>query len=317
MVKVAVVGGTGNVATELLRAPIRSAKHEITIFTRSDAPANPVPGLAYKKVEYRDLANLTNALQGFDTCLSFIITQSDIDNTVQKNLIHACIAAGVRRFAPSEWAIANGSGVPSYENKDGIAAYLHDLKEKDKMGNLQYCLFQPSVFIDYFAHPYPLSPNLITWPFFIDLEKRRAMVLDDGTLPIVLTAISDVSEVLALALDDARPWPRVGGMQGVKTSINEIVAVGKKIRGSEWTVEYVKSEDMDKGQLKTSWVPQFSHPAIPADQHPAFSTMFVVCFFVAMKRGAWNVSREFNDMFPEFQFLGLEEYLAKAWKGRA
>lgn len=235
---------------------------------------------------------------------------------MQKNLIAACIAAGVRRFAPSEWALTNNSGVDGYANKDLIATYLHELNVKNELGDLQYCLFQPSVFIDYLAHPYPLSPGLITWPFFIDFESRRAMVLDDGDIPIVLTACSDVSEVLALALDDPKPWPIVGGMQGVKTNINEILMLGKKIREGDWKVEYVKSEDVEKGDLKTSWVPEFSHPVIPMESREEFSKSFVVDFFIAMKRGSWDVSAEWNERFPDFKFVGLEEYLVKAWEGK-
>jgi hypothetical protein len=235
---------------------------------------------------------------------------------VQKNLIHACIAAGVRRFAPSEWSIKNSSGVGPYENKDALATHLAELNEKGELKGLEYCLFQPSVFMEYFAHPYPLSPGLITWPFFIDFENRRAMVLDDGDMPIVLTAVADVSGMLALALDDAKPWPTVGGIQGVKTNINEILALGKKVRGGEWNVEYVKSEDVEKGELKTSWIPVFDHPVIPVDSREAFSRSFVIDFFVAMKRGAWNVNDEFNQRFPEYKFVGLEEYLTKAWEGK-
>jgi hypothetical protein len=304
------------VATEILRAPIRSGNHQITIFTRSQPPADPLPGVSYQQVNYLDLPSLISALQGFDTCLSFLVAHLDTDNTTQKNLIHACIAAGVRRFAPSEWALASKSGVPPYANKDAIAEYLHNLKQENKLGGLQYCLFQPSVFIDYFAHPHSLSPHLHTWPFFVDYENRRAIILDDGTQPIVLTAVSDVSELLALALDDPKPWPAVGGIQGAQTNINELFELGKKIRGGEWSVEYVKSEDIAKGELKTSWIPPFNHPVIPIEEREKFSVRFVVHFFRAMKTGAWNVSDEFNVRFPDFKPVGVEEYLTKAWEGR-
>ncbi|KAJ4400948.1 hypothetical protein N0V91_008327 [Didymella pomorum] len=315
MVKIAVAGGTGNVATEILRAPIRSGKHDITIFTRSGAPLSPVPGVLYKKVDYNDIDALTSALQGFDVCLSFLIVHLDVDNIVQRNLIHACKAAGVKRFAPAEWGIKNNSGVPPYANKDFIANYLAELNKEETV--LEYCLFQPSIFMDYFAHPYPLSPELITWPFFLDFENRRAIVLDDGEQPIVLTAISDDSEVLARALEDERPWPAVGGVQGCKTTINELLALGKKIRGGEWTVEHVKGEDIRKGELKTKWVPQMSHPVIPADDREQWSKDFLIMFLVGILNGAWNVGDEWNQRFPDYKFLSAEEYLTKAWEGKA
>jgi hypothetical protein len=43
-------------------------------------------------------------LHGVDTVLSFIVAFEDAEGTIQKNLIDASVAAGVKRFAPSEWA---------------------------------------------------------------------------------------------------------------------------------------------------------------------------------------------------------------------
>ncbi|KAF2642291.1 NAD(P)-binding protein [Massarina eburnea CBS 473.64] len=316
MVKIAVAGGTGNVATEIMRAAIASQKHTVTIFTRK-APSTSTPGVNYKEVDYHDRSALTEALKGYDVCLSFFIVHQDTDNIAQKNLIHASIAAGVRRFAPSEWGIKNNSGVPPYANKDIIAAYLPSIPETQSPDpKLEYCLFQPSIFMDYFAHPSPLSPNLITWPFFIDFENRRAMVLDKGDQPIAVTAIADISNMLALALEDERPWPNVGGMRGARTCINEILALGKKLRGGEWQVEYVKGEDIENDVLNTSWVPQMSHPVIPDDNREKFSKDFVIMFFKGILRGCWNVSDEWNQQFPEYKFVGLEEYLTKAWEGK-
>jgi hypothetical protein len=223
----------------------------------------------------------------------------------------------VRRFAPSEWSIASNSRVQAYANKDDFAKYLEDLKANGELGQLQYCLVQPSVFLDYFAHPYPLSPGFISWPLFMDLENRRAMILDDGTYPFVVTAVSDVSEMLAGALDDPNPWPVVGGVQGVRTNINELFAIAQKIRGGEWKVDQVSSEDVEKGELKTSWVPQLEHPAIPVDLREKFSVGFVLEFFRAMKSGSWDVGREWNERLTSFEPMSLETYLTKAWKGRA
>ncbi|KAI4610838.1 hypothetical protein J4E80_007867 [Alternaria sp. BMP 0032] len=317
MVKIAVAGGTGNVATNLLKSTIASGKHDITIFTRS-APTKPHPSpkVTYKQVDYTDLNGLTTALQGFHTLLSFFVVHLDTDNVAQKNLIHAAIAAGISRFAPSEWGIANYAGVPSYDNKDYIRKYLEDLDAKGELGSMQYCLFQPSIFMDYFAHPYPLERDLYTWPFFLDFENRRAMVLDHGNQPIVITAIQDDCEILARALDDTRPWPKIGGIRGCRTSINEILALGKKIRGGDWLVEYVKSEDLAKGELKASWLPLISHPTVTDEVREGFSKAFVIMFFEAIRRGAWDVSDEFNQRFPEYKFMSAEEYLSRAWEGQ-
>ncbi|XP_014560864.1 hypothetical protein COCVIDRAFT_88297 [Bipolaris victoriae FI3] len=318
MVKIAVAGGTGNVATCMLKEAIASNQHDIVIFTRS-APSKPHPSprVSYFQVDYTSRDALTTALRGVHTVLSFFVVHLDVDNIGQKNLIHASIAAGVSRFAPSEWSIASYSGVPSYVVKDEVRSYLEDLDAKGELKGMQYCLFQPSIFMDYFAHPYPLEPDLITWPFFIDFENRRAMLLDEGDQPIVLTAMQDDAVILAKALKDTeRPWPKLGGIRGCQTTINELIALGKKLRGGEWSIERVSGADIKEGKLKTSWIPQFSHPTMPEDQQDVFSKAFVVMFMQAILNGSWNVSAEWNERFPDHKFIGLEEYLTKAWEGK-
>lgn len=56
------------------------------------------------KADYEDVKGLEDALQGVHTLLCFITPQSDPGNTAQRNLIDAAVKAGVKRYAPSEWA---------------------------------------------------------------------------------------------------------------------------------------------------------------------------------------------------------------------
>ena len=308
-----------DVATNLLRAPLASGKHDITILTRR-APTSITPGVSYKIVDYSSVDSLAEALEGFEVVLSFLIVMDEAGFTAQKNLIDAAVLANVPRLSPSEWAVKTQSGIPSYVNKDRTMEYLATLKIGGK-SVIEYCAFQPSIFMDYFAHPHPLSPTLHTWPFFVDFETRRAIVFEEEELndrPIVVTAISDISDVLDLALEDeARAWPTEGGMQGARTSINGLLALGREIRGGEWSVTRVKKGDIEKGVLDSEWVPQFSHPAVPEEAWKSFSTQFVVMFLQAVYGGAWDVNDEWNKRFPEYKFTGLEEYLRKAWEGKA
>ena len=60
--------------------------------------------MTWVKTSYQGLKELTEILKDVHTVLSFVVTQSDPGNVSQKNLIDAAIRAGVKRFAPSEWA---------------------------------------------------------------------------------------------------------------------------------------------------------------------------------------------------------------------
>ena len=78
---------------------------KLTFLECQEAPQLTQQGIKVVQVDYNNTANLTALLQGVDTVLSFIVTHLDPEGTAQKNLIDASIAAGVRRFAPSEWGL--------------------------------------------------------------------------------------------------------------------------------------------------------------------------------------------------------------------
>lgn len=56
-----------------------------------------------KKIDYSNKEELVEALKGVNTVLSFV--SNDPENATQKALIDACVVAGVKRFAPSEWGM--------------------------------------------------------------------------------------------------------------------------------------------------------------------------------------------------------------------
>ena len=102
---------------------MEQGKHQVTVLSRKVHRVFPSPGLHEAisllridsqdlpdlaatgiraiKVNYSDKAELTAALQSVHTVLSFIV--ADPECTAQKALIDASVAAGVKRFAPSEW----------------------------------------------------------------------------------------------------------------------------------------------------------------------------------------------------------------------
>lgn len=66
--------------------------------------------MTWAKANYQDTKQLEEILTGIHTLLSFIninsfgAAGSERGSEAQKNLIDAAVAAGVRRFAPNEWA---------------------------------------------------------------------------------------------------------------------------------------------------------------------------------------------------------------------
>ena len=79
---------------------------------------------------------LVDALQDIHTVLSFIQLLSDPGNTSQKSLIDAAVAAGVKRFAPSEWGSAEIKDTPWWAGKGEVREYLKKVNEHEKVRNV-------------------------------------------------------------------------------------------------------------------------------------------------------------------------------------
>lgn len=122
MVKIAIAGGAGNVGQEVIDALLARNKHEILILSRKvcplrsilsayltasqDAPETEIaPGVKWAKTSYQDIDELVKILEGVHTVLSFMsVGPAGLEGRPQENLIDASVKAGVKRFAPSEWA---------------------------------------------------------------------------------------------------------------------------------------------------------------------------------------------------------------------
>lgn len=96
---------------------------------------------------------------------------------------------------------------------------------------IEWGLFQPGLLMDYLAHPCPPSKHFDTFPLLFDLENARAVVVEDGTSPVVFTASADVAKVVARAIDYPEPWTVDGGIVGEKSSYKAVIETAEKITG--------------------------------------------------------------------------------------
>ncbi|KAL2850096.1 NmrA-like family-domain-containing protein [Aspergillus pseudodeflectus] len=272
MVKIAIAGGSGNVASEIIDVLVATKKHEILIFSRKDAPSDkPVEGVTWIKPDYDSFEQLTQTLQGVHTLLSFVTEQEGAESPIQKRLITAAVQAGVKRFAPSEWATSTTQHLPWYAYKAEIRRYLAELNKDKKV--LEYTLFQPGLFANYFTRPYKSSTYIHQIETPIDFEKRRAILVEDGDEGVItLTTVQDFAAVVARAIEYEGEWPVVSGIRGTTLSVRELIALGEKLRGP-FKIERVKASDFEAGTWETSWIPRVDHPSIPPEQVDVFSKL--------------------------------------------
>lgn len=314
--KIAIAGGSGNVALEVIDALVATKKHEILLLSRKNVPAvDARPGVTWVKTSYQDPKELMEILQGVHTVLSFIVTQSDPSNVSQKNLINAAIEAGVKRFAPSEWATSSFEHLTWYAGKAEIREYLKELNKDKKV--LEYSLFLPGLFTNYFTYPYESAMHFRPFQTQIDFNKRRALTLDGGDDDrITLTTAQDLANVVARAVEYEGEWPVVGGIKGTELSVGQLLALGEKVRGEPFHIERLKADDLKVGLAKCSWLPTVDHPGIPREQAEALAPVLLAGMLLGTSAGVLKVTDEWNRLLPDYQFTQAEEFLTEAWRDK-
>ncbi|KAB5580227.1 hypothetical protein GE09DRAFT_1279195 [Coniochaeta sp. 2T2.1] len=317
MAKIAIAGGSGQVAREVIDALEAADKHEITIFTRRPLSSDIVkPGVSYQVVDYNDKDDLVKALQGIHTVLSFIQLLSDPGQKSQRNLIDACVLAGVERFAPSEYGSAGTVDMPWWAGKEEVRQYLRELNKNGKL--LEYTLFQPGVFLDYLASPYQTAKHVVPLDTVFDFQNRRAIVVEGHEDAIMtFTSTRDLATAVALAVDyNGGEWPEVSGIRGNRVSVSRVIEIGERVRGSPFAIEKVKLENLEAGALNTSWTVGKKHHAVSDEDALALFRTVTIGMLLSSVKGAWDVSDEVNKLFPELCFEEIETFLNKIWSGK-
>ncbi|KAM7185115.1 NmrA-like family protein [Naviculisporaceae sp. PSN 640] len=329
MVKIAIAGGSGQLAREVIDALLATNKHEITILSRrasggglistmysEAAPDELIPGTTWVKLDFHNKEDLVKVLKGVHTVLSFILNRFDIGNQAQKGLIDACVEAGVRRFAPNEWSTSDVWASESYRPKLDVREYLASLNSAKKV--LEYTLFQPGLFMNYLGAPLKTTNHVSTPKVQFDLELRRAIIVADEDVDppekqrLTLTTIQDIANVVAKAVEFEGGWPVVGGIRGDEKTVRDVLEIAERIRGP-FTVDAVRIEDLKAGEVKASWTPVFDHPSITDIQVAQSIPRNLI---LSNTWGAWVVSDEWNQLLPDYKFTSVEEFIKDTWGGQ-
>ncbi len=153
---------------------------------------------------------------------------------------------------------------------------------------------------------------------------------------MTLTTVQDIAGVVARAVELGGEWPRIGGIRGNRVTVSQILQVGEKVRGMPQSVEFksqiliedpgrpftidkVKLEDLEAGDLKASWTLGKRHPSFTEDQADQLAAMLktvLIGTLVSSVKGAWDVSDAFNQLLPDYKFTLIEEFLTNVWEGK-
>jgi nucleoside-diphosphate-sugar epimerase len=203
---VLIAGATGSVGAPILAALSSKPWFNITILTRESSSArfsSDMPVITLSD-EYTT-EELTVAFQGQDAVISAIsttpITAEEGTTGLAYRLIDAALAAGVKRFIPSEFGANNLDArarklVPVYDRKGAMLEYLIDAcASTSNMYGMTWTSICCGSWLDWALDP-KASGNFLG----IDVARRTARVWDSGQSRFAVTTSHNTGLAVAKAL---------------------------------------------------------------------------------------------------------------------
>lgn len=237
-----ILQASGDLGRAILHALIESRLFTITVLTRQESSAQFDPSLRVVRVDYTSVADLTAALTGQDAVVS--VLNSDTIET-QLPLIEASLAAGVKRFIPSEFSANNGNPkaatLPAYKSKIAV----HEVVQRHARENPQftYSVIRNGPFLDWcLDHNFFLAMKsgsnsvAITTPFY-----------DGGDRPFSTATLATIGKaVVGVLRQSEETRNRVVFVHDLVTTQQKILALARKIAPDrEWSPVDVNTAEME------------------------------------------------------------------------
>jgi len=216
---VTVVGATGAVGKPILDALIESKKFNVTVLSRESSTATFPSSVKVTQADYSSVESLTAALKGQDAVVSAVGTEGLVG---QSTIIDAAIAAGVKRFLPSEFGsnLANPktAALPVFGHK--VATRNH-IEEKVKNGaDLTYTYVITGPFLDWG----------LDMGFIFDTKEGKPRIYDGGDRLISMTALPSIGLAVVGVLSKYEETKNKSVfVQNIQISQNKLLELAQKI----------------------------------------------------------------------------------------
>lgn len=235
---VLVVGASGNVGKSTLKA-LSEDGFQVTGLSRN-LPADDVPaGVKCISSDYSS-ASLVDAFQGQDAVVSAVSSTEPGALELQQTLVDAAIAAGVKRFFPSEYGVdtserSSPDFIPFLAGKIAILDYLRERQDK-----ISWTALVTGSLFDWGLK----VPGFGGW----DLGARAVTIYDGGDIPYEATTLDQVGRAISKGLKN----PELTRNQYVfvnsfTVTQNKVLKALEKITGDKLTVSQSTVEDLWQG----------------------------------------------------------------------
>lgn len=203
-------------------------------------------------MDYTSVESLTAALQGQDAVVSTIGGEALEGQTV---LIDATIAAGVKRFIPSDFgSVSTNPALHAYPVYSSTAKIQKYLAEKAKTSRLSYTILASGGSLE----------DILGEIGIIDFNKHRAELYDGGDTRISSTSFANVGKAIAGVLKHPEETKnRVVHVSQAILTQNKLLAIARELRPDiPWELTTVNTRDMMQEALASIGAGDFSFPTI-------------------------------------------------------
>ncbi|KAK1760058.1 isoflavone reductase [Echria macrotheca] len=237
---VAVVGATGNVGLPTVHALLAASFSVVAITRPTSNPTTLPPNVPIRRADLTSLASLTEAFKDIDAVVVTIAT-AEVSN--QRVLADAALAAGVKRFIPSEFGHSLARLIETKSSlatilmgKANTASYLRELAEKNE--GFSWTGIATSPFFDW---------GLDHAVFGFDFPKRKVSIVDSGDERVSVSSMRFVGEAVArVLLNEEETKNKEVEVVEFTVSQNEILKIFEEEIGEKWSVAHVRGADLEK-----------------------------------------------------------------------
>ncbi|KAM4063035.1 NAD(P)H-binding domain-containing protein [Hirsutella rhossiliensis] len=214
---VAVAGAAGSLGSVLVARLVASGRFKVRVLRRQGSGSTFAPGTDVVDVDFGSVDSLSAALAGQDAVVAALGAPG---LGLQPTLVDAAVAAGVRRFLPSEFGsdLANPltRKLPVFADKARTSDYL---EAKASTTLLTYTLVSNGPFLDW-----GLRHN-----FILDSSSYKPAIWDGGDAVFSTTTLASVADAVVGVLshpDETRN--RTVYVEDLKLTQNRLLALAKE-----------------------------------------------------------------------------------------
>ena len=242
---------SGNLGSHILKALV-DANFNVTVLTRSNKPGLYDAKVKVVEVDYASVESLTAALKGID---ALVCSLGHAGLESQTLLIDASVAAGVKRFIPSEYGSCTTNpkvaSFPIYVPMFKIKNYL---EEKAKEGQLTWTVLACGAFLEF----------IFNQPFLLDYANHKATLYDEGDNRTSSTSMPNVGKAIAGILKNAKATEnKIVRVSEVILSQNQLLGMAEEVRPEiKWEISKVQTSALLKEGLDGVAAGDFSMPTM-------------------------------------------------------